>query len=73
MSAPRGVALVRLPPSLPLTERVCLGFGEPHTFGSTGPGHRRCEKCELKFRSLHFSPACEQPVHVASGTAIPHE
>ncbi len=72
MSAPRGVPRLS-PPTLALTERFCLGFGDPHSFASTGPGHRRCAKCEHKFQQLHLSPFCETPVHVASGTAIPYD
>lgn len=39
----------------------CLGFGDYHEFPSTHEGHRRCPKCEEKFKALHVSQACEVP------------
>ncbi len=72
MSAPKGIARLA-PESLVLTERPCLGFGEPHTFLSSHSGHRRCAKCEAKFQQLHLSAYCEETVHVESGTQIPND
>ncbi len=48
-----------------LTRVVCLGFGPLHHFLSPDPrGHRRCDKCEHKFRSLNIAKTCEAPMRV---------
>lgn len=43
------------------TRRKCLGFGAPHEFLSTSPGHRRCAACDKKLSHLHVSQSCEVP------------